>query len=1294
MDEALHTHEAPRPDLQQPDDHEQSVIELTQTVRELLVHSDIDEAKKEQISDALYFLELPLMDPSSYSEISVDTALSLRKLYPVVSKYRELCVQMLDAFCAMQGQRLLTHDDINATVHTLALFISKRSEYESLVRGDVSESATSSVGDLVVSKSEELADMLTLEEEQKTFWDTLLRNVDEDLPRPKGEIDSSNPRENYLHLRYHDISQSRVATLDMFREYIFLLAVSPHAKTTGAERASLITSLFEYAKKKETYLIELEQSHKTSEPLKGAIFSALGEIGEEVAEDSLESFFGPMRAIELTRACATVRTALARAGMTETPAILQVLLRGTTPGAQLLRETLRVVSPQSYPTVLFFSLYLYLSEDKNKALMTYSMLQVTGKFLDLTPAALSSIIAKIPSLARFAPRIAKLKIPMPAKLGILLLAAWGFSENIESTLSAVERNADPETYDFAGNVMGALTAPLDVFPTWGITFGTTDLTKDQLKYLTYEPAIAQSVSGTTLAHRIEWWDDLVSGYAREEKNPIRRKTIELESIRNGPGGIDGWTSRRAFEYYRDLEQIVSIEESLNAYMESLHIGKGPVSLSMRLHDTELDTGDRNVREAITYLEPYDSMYRDIDVALQQVHAELSVQKTPELVQREKDLQDFRKMYQIYEALAKQLDQERSNYLKLGVLSQEWFKNSSGSHQEIGGNLPTIVRQGMFSEMVYQSRRKEAFLALETGTESTLKSARLLAENLDSEAPPSLILDPLGWLQHFAVAGETWDQRIDRATSHDALNYFINRLSICVPREKYSKIFEPLVKTILEQRVQNYDPHAVIGPLASEYADAMFDGELRTGKVLLTLHNVSSKESSLSLPHLHSFGELKNLSDLPVHLYSTEEPVIVCSQNVSPDSSVTAVMEFLYDVQSDCWNVRMTSVGSMKFSAGGLTEPISTRVENGTHTKTETFSTWRLQHPQFASQIISSMNQYRGKQIKYVTQRKTEENESVQQELLQQLEAKDVAKKQQGVWIQYPMHHAEITERRHEYIAHIKSAGHDSGYFVFLRTPQVPDGSYITNGDPAAIDAKGSIATTRLEITDEKTGDTFYFDSMHGDYVQSFLKQQSSIPLDVLTRAVALPIPDNSRASVRTVLALYVRDIVEVHNRSIEDALIRLYDSKKSLQEKAEFLHRFEHVCRNQSQHGRRVLSLNDLQSILRVYKTFLMGKYEGAAAELFLQGDEILGVLPDENGIYTFNATKRSDVLPMYFKFNGQSWTWNPGVSPFNPHPDRWYDLHEVNVPWMRENGSIGTSSPVDENMDTLLRLQKLSLAP
>jgi hypothetical protein len=214
--------------------------------------------------------------------------------------------------------------------------------------------------------------------------------------------------------------------------------------------------------------------------------------------------------------------------------------------------------------------------------------------------------------------------------------------------------------------------------------------------------------------------------------------------------------------------------------------------------------------------------------------------------------------------------------------------------------------------------------------------------------------------------------------------------------------------------------------------------------------------------------------------------------------------------------------------------------------------------------------------------------------------------------------------------------------------------------------------------------------MHGDYVEFFEKQKSSIPKEILTRSVALPIPDNAKGSVRTVLALYVHNISENENRAVEDALVRLYNSQNTLQEKTEFLHRFERLCRNQTQHGKLVLTPSLCTAILKVYRPYLMGKYSGVGAEVFAQGDEILGVLPDENGVYTVNKSTRKDVSPMHLQWNGVSWKWHPGTSSFNPHPDRWYDVHEVNIAWGRGDGSIGTSSPTEGNMDLLRRLQSL----
>lgn len=1332
--------EVPAAEPQRQPAEEVNVVELTMAAEEALRAATLDEDVRQLILNTLHFLELPIKDPSTYQEMGVNAALSLREKYPVLMRSREMALDAVKSLVESGRQGGVLPDDARITGMALALFIAKQKEYDEVILADTGSASPEAIADAVMAKSAGLRAMLGLAQEHAAHWDVLLANLKEPIPAPSVAVDGEG-NAPFLHLQHQDLLSSRKAVLDMLRDHVALLDINPGDKVSDKEKAIILEGLFQYGKKKEAYLVDTK-ARGPSSAMSAALYSGLGEVAEELAEDHLDQYLGKIKGIELAGASARVRAALARAGMAETPAVLNTLLSGGGAGAQVLRETLRAVTPQSYASLLFYALYLHSAEDKTRAFLSYSMFMGAGQALDLAPSALASIASRVPALAKFAPRLAKVKLPMVAKVGILMLAAWGFSDEIEWALDAVERNADPLAYDISGNVIGVISAPLDVLPMYGITLGTEDPMRDQMKYLTYEAGISRNWIGTTFNHRIEWWDNLVDGYAREETNPVRKRMLENERIAGGPGGTEGWVSRRAFAYFKDLEQIRGMEESINADLQSLGIGDGMVNLSSRLTDIERDTGDRNVREAIVYLEPYDSMYADIDAAIakaqEQSNSEDSIEeltKKREQLQSQRSrsasngggssdvegatvsdphideriaaldrqladraqssqkieqLRALRTMYQTYEALARKADQDRSDYVKLGIMSADWFRRAPAGADGIMPGTPDIVRRGMLSEMVYQGRRREALQIPQDESVTVREHTGQLRENYEADGPPSIMLDPAGWITYFAVSGRTWDERIDTATSHDALNIFTERLSQHVPREKYNRTFEPFVKAILEQKVAKYDPHAVIGPLASEFAETMFDGTLQSGEQMIQRENERNPSNHVHLPNLLVFGEERGLNGYPLTFRDSTLPMIACSRQLSSDCNVRSVMQFEYDERQDRWTVETTSVGTIEFRTGGVLTPKGTRTENGTHRTTESFSAWRLRHPLFAAQVIQSLNAYRERVQTENARRETERQEGKTRESQEQIATRERAKQTPGVWIDYPHYHTEYTERRHERVAYIAVEGRDKGYFAYLRSPEVTTGPSFRSADPQVVQAVGSYRTTRVEIVDERTGANYAFSGMHGDYAEFFAKQHSSIPVDIVTRSVALPVPENPTLSVRNVLALFVQDIDHRDNRDMEATLVGEYQQLRTVAEQTRFLQRFERLCRNQTENGKKHLTKDMFASMMSAYRSQLIGGYEDAQWKTFAEGDAILAVIPDTKGIYTVEKSGREGVTPIYFMFDGVQWKWHPGVVESNPYPDRWYGIDTVNVHWKRANGEIGYASPVGENVTVLHRLQGL----
>lgn len=1252
-------------------------FEVLEKATAIIERNITDTETKQRLLEAIATIE-PSAENADIVTNKVETKLALAKKQSEINLAKQLVLQAVSLSLMIEEVGELSDANITTLYKSIQTYLERKREYQEIIKEDNNTLSEEELGNIIVAKSTELQTLLGLDERYTLMWKEQLQNLQKSLPAPpKTGVD--NGTSAYLGMQYEELLKTRSATINMFTLYNQLLEINPNDTVSKENRAILLQSVTQYNKKRIEYLADVNPDKKIPDALTAGLMNAGGEIAEEIGENVFDGL-GKMEGIKLSGASAWVRIQLAKMGMKETPQLLNVLLKGAGAGPKLLRETVRVVSPEGAGSILFYAYYLHIAEDKTKAMLNYSVFMAAGKGLDIAPAALARIGARVPGLAKYMPRLAKLKIPAAAKLGILLVAAWGFGEEIDAVFTTVERNADPTAYDVAGNVMGVISAPLDIFGAYGSPLGGVEPMEDQMKYITYQPGVLQNVSGTTLQNRIGWWDETIDSYAREETNPVKKNLIQNESIRNGPGGERGWGSRRAFFYYRDYQKILSMQRSLNDQATKLNLPSG-FNLAMQLKDTKGDSGNRSIRSSITYLEPYDSVYTNVNAALSKVERELKANPSSALEEQKQQLTFFRKMYGMYEQMAKEQDQLRSDYVKLGIISNEWFKPGKA-----GGltDLPEIVERGMVSEMMYQNGRRAAFNIPESQNVTPSEYAKYISENLDGDGPPSIGLDPAGWLSFYAVPGTKWDERIDRAEDHDMLNMFMNRIANNAPKETYETVFAPFVQTVMEQKAIRYEPREVIGPLAYEYGEQLFDGTLRSAQPLIDKQS-KEKNNEVSYPNMLVFGQPSSLQQIPTPRHpSNSNPMIACYSPLSSDARVTSLMEFEYDIAADKWIVTTQTSGSVESNVGGVLTPKSRKTIGNSKTTVENFALWRRRHPKFALQILPTLNAKRTKLRTSIEEYEKEQTEGRSKEEILQDTARQEAKKKPNLWLPYPTNYANIDEPRHSHVAYIVGEN-DTGYYSYLRLPETYNGPTLTNGDPIAQKTVGSRFKTRISIRSEQGGQSLSFSRLGADYAAYMAKRNFSVPSSAVTESLTLPIPNNPKASVQKVVALFVEDMGDKSNRSIEGEIMTEYEQCTTNTDKHNFLQKLEQLCRLQSRNGKTYLSKESFTQILLELIDLRALQVNEGKWNVYANGYAILETLPT-NGVFKVNQSTKEGTTPIYICFNGSEWSWKPPRSAANPNPDKWYPVTTVNVPW-NGGGGAGVASPVPENITVLRKL-------
>lgn len=589
---------------------------------------------------------------------------------------------------------------------------------------------------------------------------------------------------------------------------------------------------------------------------------------------------------------------------------------------------------------------------------------------------------------------------------------------------------------------------------------------------------------------------------------------------------------------------------------------------------------------------------------------------------------------------------------------------------------------MAAEVRYQMDRKEIY----TFTEE--KNIKALEENYDNDEPPSISLDPAGWITFYAVTGAKWDERIDRAEDHDMLNMFIDRLAKNVPKNTYNEVFAPFVQTVMEQRVQKYEPRKVVGPLAYEYGEQLFDGTLDSAQPLIDAQN-KTQGNEVSYPNMFVYGNPDTLSQVPTPQHpKSNHPMIVCYSPLSSDARVTSLMEFEYDIEADKWIVTTETSGSVESTVGGVITNKRNKTIGDSKTTKENFALWRRRHPKFALQVLPLLNKQRTDVRARKEEYEKKQTEGHSKEAILQDTAREEAKNQPNLWLPYPTNYAKIDEPSHSHVAYI-TGENGVGYYSYLRLPETYNGPSISNGDPIAIKTVGSRFKTRISIYDEESESKLDFNQLNGDYVDHLDKRNFHIPTKIVTEALTLPIPNDPTGSVQKVVALFVEDISNEANRSIEQKIIAEYEEYQSYADKKNFLQKLEQLCRLQSHNGKIYLSREAFAQILFAIIKLQELQLNDKEWSVYTNGYTILDTLP-KNGIFEINKSKNKGSTPIYVTFNNSQWHWKPPNVESNPNPSYWYPVTTVNIPW-NGGGSVGTASPVAENVEVLHALAQIS---
>jgi|GEM_PF-4555260 len=1086
------------------------------------------------LSEDIANMALPAMD-------TANKTLQMKELHSELYKWQQDLLGAIALFDTFQT------DTYPKFVQIFHKYLNVRKTYQELVDSTLHPEQEQQILD--EEQGAQLFEALNLPPDTKAHWAGLITEAQSEIPTPetaKGEMDDR--RQAFLDLGYNNVLTLKKGLLSTLAEVSNSLQEG--FKMDDEMRTIVLAGTNSFLKLKKQYLFNLQ--NEISNSAKWAAFASM--TAQEGAEEGIEHIIDVMpilkygsAQIKLGKGMLGVKLKLAQHGIQTS--MLQEMLAGNGPAQRILRESIKTLTPNGVGSLLTYMYYLYISEDKTKAMLMYSSFLVAGRGMDGLGCVVNKYFAPanrliLEKMLRIKPKLAKRlfkigkKLPIALKFGMLMVLAYGGGEDLNNALETMERYADPLAYDIAGNVIGALQSPFDIAQAYGLA-GANPLTEQKL-FLDWQPALAQDtiLTAATGKQRMEWWDELVEEYAKEEENPIQQQLMRLESIKKGPGGKEAWKRRKALDFYTLWKRLQNSEANINEQLQQLGVKSSGVKLSKVLYDVaqneeESSYGNRNIRNAITSIKkPYKLMYSKIDAAI----------KSTKDAEKKEELKELKMMYGHYESSAKQLDQDRSLYVRLEIFSPSWLEE----RDQDGSELPTIVERGLYDEMRYQSKRREALSANMNG--------QTLAECLKMESPSSFTLDPTGWMAHVVEKLDIWNNIKSAGKGKDFVREWVDekmfhkgfaqmsdliaqsikeRLGEEKGKLEYKRVFRPLQEAILQHRTQGaIDARTAMELLSAAYTEH-YDGKLRQSRDKefkkgndKTFVYGSANPERIYIDESDYDSQVTNPASVP------DVPMIVHCEELGhgrtmsnkPQATITTVMYFVYDKKADKWNVKtMTyTISTVDYLAEsyGHDEVIGRKTHNA-QSKTvieEPFRLWRAKHPKFAVQMFDTMKQHKQQLIESEEKIKTLQKAEKERILSGQEQAIENAKQNPETWQSYG---AERYGNYYEYVAYDP----DNKAFVYLSTPKLDKRTYVTT--PGAV-TPSMEAETGVRV--EPLGDKFHFkwSALRGNFVKVMEDKFDPKFPRIIRNALVFPHQskesfdpaESARTTLLTILATY------------------------------------------------------------------------------------------------------------------------------------------------------------------------------
>ncbi|MFA7681641.1 MAG: hypothetical protein WCX61_01275 [Candidatus Peribacteraceae bacterium] len=1090
--------------VEQKEKQEVLDVFLERNLKELGFSAEEEQALKE--SALLLYEPLPALESEAVQ--AIPARLQLAKKYAEIHSMEKELIALCQTLDAKQVNR-------NTIVQTFRKYLEERRIVEELVFGQLHPEEEQRQWN--EQDTEKLRINLGLPKEFANQWQTILEDVQEEIPQihqARGDMDEK--REAFLFMEHATLLRAKkgvLQTLELIRER------AQAGKAIGTEeRALLLSCIQEYLQKKMLYRSGLEIANTQSSQ-----YAALAAMtAQEGAEEGLEHVLDTLvvgkllgARVKLVKAVIPVKLEFAQHGIEAS--MLQEMFAGNSLASRIAREALKTMAPAEVGSLLTYMYYLYISEDKTKAMLMYSSFLAAGKGVDGLGIVVSKfttgpLLRMYPKIAKRLAVLSKIKgVPVTVKFLALMLIAWGFGDELNRGLELVKDNADPLMYDLSGNVIGMLEAPLDIWQAVGL--GGANPLNEQKAYLSWGPAMTKNTGFGIAAtkQRMQSWDELVEEYAQETQNPIQKELIRLESIEHGPGGRRGWERRQALSYYQSWKMLRQMEASIMAQFQGLKVSRSTLHLSAQLKNTTDVYGDRNVRNEVLYNEPYASLHGKIREAIKNASSE----------EEKIAIEHVQKEYKQYLAIAQKIDTDRSLYVQLGIFSAEWINEQTPS------GIPKVVQHGTLDEILYQSKRRKAL--------NTVQDGKTLAKLLEQEQPPSFTLDPYGWIGYFLVTGKTWQGRIDEEFYHNGLERLAGTITMHIGKEEYEKVFRPLQDAILEQRSNgSIDARTAIGLLAQAYTER-YDGNLRkcqSGEVArgnewtYVYGSVNSKAIDISKMDINP--EATNPAGVP------DTPMIVHSEEFhkgdgyhgKPLCSIQSVVYFVYDKEKDEWSVvtKNYTIATTQYFERTVAGPgMHTNNAQATTKNEESWRVWRMKHPKFAVQMHSVLQAYKRKMLERETEMQAQKKTEKERVLTDQEKDIEIAKKNPGIWHHYGNERGKGENKQYyEYVAY------DEGTetIVFLQTPKFDKQKYV---HPLGFASPKGDTTVGMRVeTDD--GRWYSWTAVHSEFKKHIESKYSSVFANAIHNALAFPIEqdehvtkkESAKNTLMNILAVYAR----------------------------------------------------------------------------------------------------------------------------------------------------------------------------